>query len=178
MIPVASEKGDLVVLGIGNPILGDDGAGIHALQRLERQASLPARTRLVDGGTAGPDLLEAVRGCSRLLVLDAVDVGGTPGDVIRLELDSPLAVGRPFTVHELGLATLLDDLRLLGELPASPILLGIQPGKIALGTALSPEVERGLEILIREVFGELRRWAVHRRPERNPAMNRQAEREP
>ncbi len=150
---------DLVVLGIGNPILSDDGAGIHALVEIGRSEALPPGVRMVDGGTAGPQLLASVAGCDGLMVLDAVDVGGRPGDVVRLDLRGGLAGAMPRTVHDLGLETLLQDLRLLDEFPERTVLFGIQPASVELGTKLSPPVARGLGTLVSAALDELGQWA-------------------
>ena len=153
-----ADRGGIVVLGLGNSLLSDDGAGIHALCLLERTGELPPGVRLIDGGTVGPDLLPPVAGCDALLVLDAVDVGGQPGDVARLDLEGGAGRPGPRTIHEVGLETLLQDLALLGEFPRRAVLFGIQPASLSPGTGLSPPVERGLETLVGAALGELRRW--------------------
>ena len=148
-----------VVLGLGNSLMSDDGAGIHALALLERSSELPTGVRLVDGGTVGPDLLPPVAGCEALLVLDAVDFGGRPGDVVRLDLEGGAGRAGPRTIHEVGLETLLQDLALIREFPRRSVLFGIQPASLSPGTGLSPPVERGLEALAAAALEELRRWA-------------------
>ena len=147
------------MLGLGNSLLSDDGAGIHALATLERSGKLPPGVRLIDGGTAGPDLLPPVAGCDSLLVLDAVDVGGQPGDVVRLDLEGGAGRAGPRTIHEVGLETLLQDLALLGEFPRRAVLFGIQPASLSPGTGLSRPVGRGLETLVAAALDELWRWA-------------------
>jgi hydrogenase maturation protease len=113
---------------------------------------------VIDGGTVGPDLLPPVTGCESLLVLDAVDVGGEPGAVARVDLAGGAGRAGPRTIHELGLETLLQDLALLGEFPRRAVLFGIQPAALSPGTGLSPPVERGLETLVGAALDELRRW--------------------
>jgi hydrogenase maturation protease len=150
----------IVVLAMGNALLSDDGAGVKALGALAESAELPPGTRLVDGGTAGPTLLDTLAGCDRLLVLDAVEAGGEPGDVVRLDLRAGLNGGSAGTVHELGLTGLLADLVLLGHFPERAVLLGIQPGTVEVGTSLSPAVERGVRVAVQAALEELRQWAA------------------
>lgn len=150
--------GRFVVLGLGNAILSDDGAGIHALGKL-RSSGVPRGVALVDGGTAGAGLLDAVAGCEGLLVLDAVDVGGEPGDVVRINLEGGVGRPGPRTVHELGLETLLQDLRLLETFPSRAVLFGIQPEALGPGTGLSPPVAGSLDTMVAAALDELREWA-------------------
>lgn len=160
---------DLVVLGFGSALMHDDGVAFHALDQLARSAAVPAGVRFVDAGTSGPATLAEVRGARRLLVLDAVDAGGPPGAVVRIEVEGSLGSDRRPTAHELGLAVLLDDLRLLGEPPERVVLLGVQPAQLAPGRDLSPEVRAGLERLVAAAEQELRTWARGRPSEAEEA---------
>ena len=88
----------IVVLGIGNTLLGDDAVGIRVLEALGRLAGhdpavLPPGTHLVDGGTLGIELMRTVEGARALLLLDAVDIGATPGEVVVLAGDAITAAG-------------------------------------------------------------------------------------
>lgn len=151
---------DFVVLALGNAIRSDDGAGVHALEAMRQTARLPSGVRLVDGGTAAAGLLPQVAGCDGLMILDAVDAGGRPGDVVRLDLVAGVGGGpQSPTAHELGLRELLGDLRLLGAFPGHAVLFGIQPASLAPGTRLSPPVARALGTLVGAALGELAEWA-------------------
>jgi hydrogenase maturation protease len=146
-----------VVLGLGNPIRTDDGAGVHAIWKMAAQNSLPCEVRMIEGGTLGLDLLPTVRGATHLLVLDAVDTGAMPGALSRFA-NSELA-GLPIakSVHLLGFADLLGTLSLLGEPPSDTILLGIQPKSTTWGTELSTEVEANLLELIKAARSKISR---------------------
>ncbi|HMA40999.1 MAG TPA: hydrogenase maturation protease, partial [Gemmatimonadales bacterium] len=76
--------GGTVVIGLGNPIMADDGVGIAALERL-RAAGAPAGVELVDGGTWGMNLLPIIEAAGKLLLMDAIDDGGEPGTLHVLE---------------------------------------------------------------------------------------------
>lgn len=151
MTPVA----DRVVLGMGNLILSDDGAGVHAARRLAADPRLPPGTEVVDAGTFGVELTRYAAGCRTLVVLDAVDVGAEPGTVCRMEAGALAGLAGAATVHDAGLADLLAALRLMGEEPARVVLLGIQPGTTEPGTALSPRVEAAVASLVEAALEEI-----------------------
>lgn len=150
---------DIVILGIGNLLLSDDGAGIHALRRLRKDSHVRSMAHLIDGGTIGTDLLAEVCGCQKLLIVDAVDAGLPPGTTIRMDFSGP----GPQKIdtrnaHQLGIPGLLDDLRLLGQAPHQVVLVGVQPAAMGWGTQLSPEVARALPVVSAEVVRQLDRW--------------------
>lgn len=152
---------DIVILGIGNLLLSDDGAGIHAVRALQKDSRVKSMARLIDGGTIGTDLLAEVYGCEKLLIVDAVDAGLPPGATIRLDYSGP----GPQKIdtrnaHQLGIPGLLDDLRLLAQAPRQVVLVGVQPGSLRWGTQLSPEVARAMPVVSAEVVRQLDRWTL------------------
>jgi len=154
--PAQSTK--IVVLGIGNSIRMDDGLGIHALERLGKHPGLPAGLELVEGGTKGLELACYAAEASKLLILDAVDVGEAPGTVVRFTGTDLANLPGGKSVHELGLADLLLTLSLVAEQPQEIIVMGVQPDVIEWGTELSPVVEAALEPLIEAVTAQLTSW--------------------
>jgi len=145
------------VIGVGNVLMGDDGAGIAVIEMLRTGAleigpALPDGTRLVDGGTLGLDLLGYVREAGALVIVDAVDRGDIPGAVCVLrgdELGSAGAVGE-----------LLDTARLVGWLPERVALIGIQVGSTGQGPGLSEPVAAALPRAAALVRTELRALAA------------------
>ena len=136
----------ILVLGLGNVLQGDDGVGVHIVRWLAGQAPMTG-VKVLDGGTIGASLLVELEGVEALLVVDAVESGQEAGQVTVFqgaEMDRLLARPRAGSVHEAGLAELLDMARLLGCLPARRALLGIQPRTITWGHTLSPPVARSL----------------------------------
>jgi hydrogenase maturation protease len=115
--------------------------------------------RLIDGGTVGTDLLAAVWGCARLLIIDAVDAGLPPGSTIRMDFDGsgPQKIDTR-NAHQSGIPGLLDDMRLLGCAPHQVVLVGVQPATLEVGTELSPEVAAALPVLAGEVVRQVERW--------------------
>ena len=160
----------IAIVGVGNLLLSDDGAGIHAVRGLRRDSRVGSMARLIDGGTIGTDLLAEVCGCDKLLIVDAVDAGLPPGTTIRMDFsgpDPPKIDSR--NAHQLGIPGLLDDLRLLGQAPRQVVLVGIQPAAMGWGTQLSPEVSRALPVLSAEVVRQLDRWTSARGAEPSDA---------
>lgn len=125
----------IAVLGIGNNLLRDDGAGIHALARFAADNEDDGIDCL-DGGTVGLALLDRLSHLDGLVALDAMRLGKPPGTVTVLEgeaMDAHLRKQRS-SVHELGLSDLLDALRLRGDLPGHRALVGIEPADMDWGT--------------------------------------------
>jgi hydrogenase maturation protease len=149
----------IAVVGVGNLLLSDDGAGIHAIRRLRRDSRVGSVARLIDGGAVGTNLLAEVCGCERLLIVDAVDAGLPPGATVWMDLDEPdpKRIDTRNT-HQFGIPGLLDDLRLLGQAPRQVVLVGVQPAAMGWGTQLSPEVAGALPVVFAEVVRQLDRW--------------------
>jgi hydrogenase maturation protease len=149
-----------LVLGLGNLVHADDGVGVHAIHRLEKDPRVPPHVALLDGGTQGLSLLSHLTGVERLLVIDAVDVGEQPGTLIRLEgtaLDR--LPGKP-SVHQLGFADLMVALKLLDAAPHEVVVMGVQPLSTEWSAELTPPVTDGLDRLIGVVVEQLASWTA------------------
>ena len=148
-----------LVLALGNPIRSDDGIGIVALRCLEKDPRVPGTVDLVEGGTKGLELVSYITGMSRLLVLDAVDVGAVAGTIVCIRGTELCSLSGNGNVHDLALADILNALRLLGQEPQETVLLGIQPGTTELGTSLSSRVESSLPLFLEAAIAQLSLWA-------------------
>jgi hydrogenase maturation protease len=150
---------EVLVLGVGNLLLGDEGVGVHAVRALSRDWEFPPEVELLDGGTAGMELLEPIRRARHLIVIDAIDAGATPGTVLRLAGDEvPVYFGRShLSPHQVGLSDVLAVARLAGRAPATVTVHGIQPASLEPGLELSPRVAEALPALLRDVLADLRR---------------------
>jgi len=144
-----------VVLGLGNVLHGDDGAGAQTINRLRKDARIPRDASLIEGGTLGLELLPYIWDCSRLIVIDAVDVGEIPGTVVRMEGEELNSLPGNSSVHQLGVSDLLVALRVLGEKPPSVVLLGVQPANTDWSTELSPAVAAAMDSLVAAAVSEL-----------------------
>lgn len=147
-----------LVLGIGNVLLQDEGVGIHALEELRRRFDLDADVELLDGGTAGIELLRFLDGKDRVLIVDAVAAGHPPGSVFRVEgEDVPRMFHVRISPHQIGLTDVLATALISDALPAEMVLFGVEPAVMTSGLALSPVVEASLGKLVGAVADELRR---------------------
>ena len=144
-----------VVLGLGNTLHSDDGAGPKAIERLKRDQRVPEDVALIEGGTLGLELLTYVWDCSHLLVLDAVDTGQPPGTLVRMSGQELYALPGKGSVHQLGVADLLVALRVLAKRQPTVVLLGVQPSTTEWGTELSPPVEAAMSALLEAAVTEL-----------------------
>jgi hydrogenase maturation protease len=147
---------DVLVVGLGNVLLADDGLGVRAIDAVERDFAAPEGVRILDGGTLGLALLGELADARRVVLVDAVASDDPPGTLVRLEGGEvePAVRGR-LSPHQIGVADLLDALRLLDRFPESLALLGLTPATIELGIGLSPAVEDALPELVRAVASEL-----------------------
>jgi hydrogenase maturation protease len=106
----------LLVLGIGNYLMGDEGVGVHAVRALE-QEGLPAGVTLVDGGTGGFHLLEYLHAHDPIVMIDATMDGHPPGTVSVVAPRYPSDYPRTLTAHEFGLKDLIDTAAISGATP-------------------------------------------------------------
>jgi hydrogenase maturation protease len=144
---------------VGNLVHTDDGVGIHAIRRLQADSRVPEGVDLIDAGTFGLELLAYLESCSRLLLLDAVDVGEPPGTFVRMAGEELLRLPGGASVHQLGVADLLTTLPLIFEAPPEIVLLGIQPESTDWGAELSPAIAAALAALVDAAVEQLRAWS-------------------
>jgi hydrogenase maturation protease len=135
----------LRVVGIGNPFRGDDAAGPEAVRRLRSRAAAGVEVRECAADPAS--LLEAFAGAARVVVVDAMASGEPPGTVARFDaILRPLpAEGWRGGTHGLGVAEAVELGRVLGALPASLEVVGIEGACWDHGAPLSPEVDEALD---------------------------------
>lgn len=150
-----------VVLGIGNTLLGDEGAGVYAVRALRARGAVPSDVIFVDGGTLSFTLAPMIEAARTLIVIDAVELGVEPGAVrvfVNDEMDKFLGTHRKSSVHEVSLIDLLSVARLTNTLPARRALIGIQPQHIDWADIPTAPVARGIDAscdLTMELIG---RW--------------------
>lgn len=137
----------ILVLGIGNTLLADEGVGIVAMQELESQFGAREDMEFIDGGTLSFTLAVPISECDALLVIDAAELGAAPGTVRSFEgeaMDQFLGENRKSSVHEVGLLDLRAISLLTGFWPQQRALIGIQPAFVGWGEALTPPVTASL----------------------------------
>ncbi|ACX52344.1 hydrogenase maturation protease [Ammonifex degensii KC4] len=148
----------LTVLGIGNLLLQDEGLGIHAVRELQK-FSYPPVVEILDGGTAGIDLLYYIEDSSRLIIIDAVNGQAPPGTIFKFspdELDDYVPVAA-LSSHSVGILEVIYLAKVTGVLPPTTIF-GMQPASMAWGMELSPVIKERLPRLISLVDAEIREW--------------------
>lgn len=151
----------ILVLGVGNILLRDEGVGVRAVEALLARHVLPEGVEAIDGGTAGIDLLDLIAGRDHVILVDAVRGGRAPGGLVRLAGDEIPALSRArLSPHQLGLPEVLATLRLLGEAPGGLTLLGMEPADLDGGLDLSPEIAARLGDLVAMIVAELARLGV------------------
>jgi hydrogenase maturation protease len=151
-----------LVLGLGNTLLGDDGAGIYAIRQLEQK--WPANddeVEFVDGGTLSFTLTELIQDADQLIVIDAAQLNDKPGAVRVFEdqeMDHFVSNGKFASVHEVSLAELMDIARLTERLPERRALIGIQPQMVDWADKPTPEISAGIDIACNETQSLLEAW--------------------
>lgn len=138
---MSKDQPPVLVLGLGNVLMRDEGVGVRIAETLTGRYALPPGVEVIDGGTSGMELMEAVAGRRRLVVADAITAGAAPGTILRLEGEALRAWFRSrISPHQLGLADLLAALALSGQAPEGVVVFGIVPEDISLGIELSTKV--------------------------------------
>ena len=158
---LAAPRGKVVVLGIGNSLLADDGVGVHAIRCL-RDAVEEPDIEWVDAGTLNFTLLHYLEGARALVVVDAAEIGAPPGTVRTWfgdDMDRVVGAGRRNSVHEAGLADLLAMAQLKDCLPRHRALIAVQPQHIDWGESLSPPVASALPGICERARLLAQRWA-------------------
>jgi hydrogenase maturation protease len=144
-----NNRNRLAILGVGNVLCTDDGIGPAAVERLSREFDAPDGVAILDGGTLGLSLLHIIEESDEVIIVDAIRMDSAPGTLVSLEGDEVLpAVRLRLSVHQVGVADLLDAARLRGRLPGRLILLGIVPESIELGFGLSPSASSAMPSLV------------------------------
>lgn len=151
------ERRPILVLGLGNPLYGDDGFGpavVEALSRLE----LPAGVEVLDGGTAGLGLLPAIAGRERLLVVDTAEMGRPPGTLVHLRWPEVSLAGAalPLSLHQAGLAEVLALAERLGWAPKAVDVFALQPAFLGWQRGLSRPAQEKVAEAVAAILAALR----------------------
>jgi hydrogenase maturation protease len=156
--------GPTLVVGLGNPLMTDDGIGLAALERL-RAAWSPgpeSGVELVDGGTWGLFLLPEIERAGAVVFLDAIRTGTAPGTVVELEKEAIPGVlgGASLSVHQIGLRDLIALATIRGTLPERTVAIGIEPRRIEMGDRISSVAEAALDSVVERTLARLASWGI------------------
>ncbi len=146
----------IAVLGVGNLLLQDEGIGVHLVQKLAEVID-DVSVKIIDAGTF-PDFLSLVEdNLDKLIIVDAVKNGDTPGTIYRFDFDVvDLEGAPPFSIHDIGVIDSLRTMALFNKQPKSTVIIGIEPKTIDMGLELSPEVNEKLPKIIDLVLQEIK----------------------
>lgn len=150
----------ILVLGLGNTLLTDDGVGVHVIDSLKADLVHRSDIDLLDGGTMGLSLLPDVEDAEALILVDAAEIGGAAGDVRCFEgadMDHQLR-GKKRTAHEVAAADLLHAAALTGRRPERRALIAVQPASTAWGLAPTTAVQSAIPIACAMVRDLIERW--------------------
>jgi hydrogenase maturation protease len=151
---------ETLILGIGNTLLTDEGAGIHALNHLKSEYPDIPNLTFLDGGTLSFTLATWIEDCTNLLVFDAAELNQPAGTVkpfVDEAFDNFLGASKR-SAHEVGLMDLMDIARLTGHFPERRALIGIQPGYMSWGMEPTAAVRGALDEAVDEAVKLIRQW--------------------
>ncbi|MBW2711347.1 MAG: HyaD/HybD family hydrogenase maturation endopeptidase [Deltaproteobacteria bacterium] len=146
---------NVLVLGLGNILLSDEGVGVKAVEELQNRYDCSDAVEIVDGGTMGIELLPYFEERSHILIIDAVKSGCEPGTITRIE-DPPAYFSSKTSPHQIGLADVMGVAVITDIMPQNITLFGIEPKQFSTGLSLSTEVARNLSRLVDLVIAELK----------------------
>lgn len=156
----------VVILGIGNTILSDEGVGVHAAEALRERYALPEGVEVMDGGTAGMELLDALSDLDLLLVLDAVKAHRPPGTLLCLTgAEVPVFFRSKLSPHQVSICDVLASLDFAGHAPADLVLVGVEPESLELGLSMTATVASRVPEMVATAVAQLaaRGVALHPR---------------
>jgi hydrogenase maturation protease len=147
---------NVLVMGIGNLLLQDEGAGVRAVEEFEKRFETPECVELLDGGTSGIELLQYIQGRDVLILIDVVRNGDSFGTLSRFEGDDvPALFQKKISPHQLGISDLLATARLIDMMPKKVVLLGIEPQSIDTGLELTAEINANIGRLTELIAEEI-----------------------
>ena len=145
----------IVVIGIGNLLLMDEGIGVHTINELEKH-DLPESIEIYDGGTGGFKLIDLMHGAARVIFIDAVETGKVPGTVTIFSAEEVRSIynKKKYSLHDTDLMEIIKMTEMLGNPPMIEIV-GIQPKTISYGTTLSKELADSMSNIINTVLRKI-----------------------
>ncbi|HEX9852518.1 MAG TPA: hydrogenase maturation protease [Woeseiaceae bacterium] len=151
-----------LVLGVGNTLLADEGAGVHAMRYLRNQCASIPETEFLDAGTLSFTLVDDIASADNLIIFDAAQLDAVPGAIEVFEgdeFDEFLRSGRR-SVHEVGFADLMDIARLQDCLPINRALIGIQPELLGWGDSPGDSVTAAIPAAAESAMALIEKWSA------------------
>jgi len=150
-----NDNNRIVVIGIGNLLLMDEGIGVHTINELEKY-DLPRNIEIYDGGTGGFKLIDLMHGAARVIFIDAVETGKAPGTVTTFNSEDVHSIyhKKKYSLHDTDLMEVIKMAELL-EVPPKIEIVGIQPKTINYGTTPSKELRDAMPDIINTVLSRI-----------------------
>jgi len=146
----------ILVLGLGNILLTDEGVGVHVVEDLVQRYSVRDGVDVIDGGTSGMDMLDMMTDRDHIIVVDAVRTGAPPATVVRLAGEEVPAFFRSkISPHQFGLSDVLATLTIMDKEPGGITLIGIVPVDMGTALGLSPAIAEKVPEMVDLVVAEL-----------------------
>jgi len=140
-----------LILGLGNILLMDEGIGVHVVSELKKQ-KLPEDVEIIDGGTAGMDLLSFVKNVQKLIIIDAIRLKKRPGSIYCLRPYEMEFTAPQFSLHQVGVLEILSTAKKLHCLPEDTTIIGVEPKEIDWGLDLTAEVKETIPYIVNMVL--------------------------
>ena len=148
----------IIVLGIGNELLSDEGIGIHVVKEIQQKNIFPPEIEVMEGGTDGFGLINIITDADRLIVIDSIKGGSVPGTLYKFDIEDAPATPDLFktSVHQIGILEVINLSSLIGKTPQTTVI-GVEPKAITAGMELSDEVKAKIPRVIELVQVEVAR---------------------
>lgn len=149
-------KPKILIIGIGNTLLQDEGIGVHLINEL-RKMSVPDNVFLVDNSSGELDLMDYMhKGIEKVIIIDAIKGGRTPGTTFRLSANEVItATKHIYALHHTELVDTCHMIDLFGRKPKEIVIVGVVPKETEWSLSLSPELQAKVPEIIRVVFDEI-----------------------
>jgi hydrogenase maturation protease len=151
---------NIAVLGLGNPLMADEGVGIEVVSRLLSRSSEFPDVDFIDAGTAGFGLLHKLSGRRRVIIIDCCRMASPPGTIATFTPDDVNSVKKlsHFSVHEADILQVIDLARRVGDCPENIVIFGIEPVTVEMRTSLSTLLAERLDDYLEQVVAQLVKW--------------------
>lgn len=144
-------KNKILILGIGNYLMGDEGIGVQIANRLLEDDSLPDEVDVLDGGTGGFHLLEYFEQYPNVILIDATLDGNAPGTIRLIKPKFAKDFPQAMSTHDIGLKDMVSALQLMGKMPIIDLFVVSIETIQQQGIELTPTIENVTPIIIDKV---------------------------
>jgi hydrogenase maturation protease len=152
-----STKKDVVVIGLGNELLSDEGIGVHIIKRfLSRQEGFPS-VDFIEAGSAGLNLIHLIANRRKAIIIDCAKMGEKPGTMKRFTADEVQSIKKlnQYSLHEADILQVINLSKQLDECPDEVVFFGIEPQTLESGQTLSETLSRKIDYYTTEICKEL-----------------------